>query len=107
MSSNSPDEGAAVLEETLKLDPKNVNVLINLSMYYNEDGNLRRGRKMLDEALKFKFEETGRVDVGLKIRKAISLPPVMGDKDEVVNNYNKFQEKVANLALETINLDTR
>ncbi|GMH86066.1 hypothetical protein TrST_g2000 [Triparma strigata] len=106
MSSNSPDEGAAVLEEALKLDPKNVNVLINLSMYYNEDGNLRRGRKMLDEALKFKFEETGRVDVGLKIRKAISLPPVMGDKDEVIKNYNKFQEQVANLALETINLDT-
>ena len=60
---------------------------------------------MLDNALNFKYEQTGVVDVGLKIRKAISLPPVMGNNDEVLQNYNEFLEKVANLALETINLD--
>ncbi|GMH90681.1 hypothetical protein TL16_g11839 [Triparma laevis f. inornata] len=105
MSSGKPDEGVAVLTRALQFDPSNVNLLINLSMYHNEDGNLSLGREMLDNALDFKYEQTGVVDVGLKIRKAISLPPVMGNNDEVLQNYNEFLEKVANLALETINLD--
>ena len=85
------DEGRRILEDILSSrifppspsdDVEIVDVLLNLGGYYMEEGLLDSGREIFDRALQaVKFANDGveytRRSLGLMIRSAIALPPVM------------------------------
>ncbi|GMI21438.1 hypothetical protein TeGR_g6624, partial [Tetraparma gracilis] len=69
--------GVASFEQALSLDPSLPSVLINLGAFYSEEGNLTHSSALYERAYEIYLESESRHEVGVKVRQAIALPPIM------------------------------
>ncbi|CAM9638268.1 unnamed protein product [Ectocarpus fasciculatus] len=81
------DEGLSMLEKSFELDPFEPDVLVNLGIHWQEDGDLDRARSA----------ERLRRNDGLPVRRAIMLPPIMVGEREIAQEIEQLERAVDGL----------
>ncbi|CBJ26241.1 putative methyltransferase [Ectocarpus siliculosus] len=85
------DEGLSMLEKSFELDPFEPDVLVNLGIHWQEDGDLDRARSFYTRA------ERLRRNDGLPVRRAIMLQPIMAGEREIAQEIEQLERAVDNL----------
>ncbi|CAN0159173.1 unnamed protein product [Ascophyllum nodosum] len=83
-------EGLAMLDEALSLEPSNVEIMMNVGLQSQDSGDLDRARTLY---LRRKWKRND----GLAVRRAIMLPPVMLSEDEIDREKARLAQAVEDL----------
>ncbi|CAM9688775.1 unnamed protein product, partial [Ectocarpus sp. 8 AP-2014] len=87
------DEGLSMLEKSFELDPFEPDVLVNLGIHWQEDGDLDRARSFYTR----QAAERLRRNDGLPVRRAIMLQPIMAGEREIAREIEQLERAVDDL----------
>ncbi|CAM9749410.1 unnamed protein product, partial [Ectocarpus sp. 6 AP-2014] len=87
------DEGLSMLEKSFELDPFEPDVLVNLGIHWQEDGDLDRARSFYTR----QAAERLRRNDGLPVRRAIMLQPIMAGEREIAQEIEQLERAVDDL----------